>query len=225
MFLQKKEKGVIISASLRQEQKMLQKTKNGREKIENKIEREVSFLEEYTKTVFYTYPLLATVEKDYQEHILNKAILSYDVSINAERLAEYLASEVIEKEKLRWLKSVVETVLGKLSEEERTLMEIRYFGRTKKIRTLVKSKKEMGQAIQPENGLWSERTYFRKQTRLYEKAKTLLMAAGLTKEVYDSEFSDLDIFKKVDTYIQKGGLEKKVCNERKEWNGSYSSDS
>lgn len=90
------------------------------------------FLENYTKVVLYAYPLLRTVGEDYAEHIRNKALLSYDSAMTTERLAEYLAEEILCKERLEWLKRTVEDVLSRLSDVERTLVAIRYFGKTKK---------------------------------------------------------------------------------------------
>ena len=89
-------------------------------------------MENYTKVVLYAYPLLRTVGEDYAEHIRNKALLSYDSAMTTERLAEYLAEEILCKERLEWLKRTVEDVLSRLSDVERTLVAIRYFGKTKK---------------------------------------------------------------------------------------------
>ena len=52
-------------------------------------------MENYTKVVLYAYPLLRTVGEDYAEHIRNKALLSYDSAMTTERLAEYLAEEIL----------------------------------------------------------------------------------------------------------------------------------
>ena len=77
------------------------------------------------------YPLLATVGKDYEEHIRNKALLSYDSKTNAESLIEYIAEEIICKERLECLKSIVEEFFEKISDTDRALIAIRYFGKSR----------------------------------------------------------------------------------------------
>ncbi len=161
----------------------------------------MSFLKEYTKTIFYTYPLLRTVEKDYEEHIKNKALLSFDGRVATEKLAEYIAKEIIEKDKLAWLKGQVEGILQRLSEEERTLVCIRFF-RTKNIRDFVRKDEDT------DTSKWSERMYFRRQKRLEEKLGAMLDASGLTEEFYEKEFSYIDIFKRVDRLVKKGEKDK-----------------
>ncbi|MBP3422500.1 MAG: hypothetical protein J6K86_01910, partial [Clostridia bacterium] len=59
-------------------------------------QREVIVLKNYVKIILYAYPLLKTVEKDYEEHIGNKALLSYDGRWTAEQTAEYIAGEILE---------------------------------------------------------------------------------------------------------------------------------
>lgn len=176
-------------------------------------QREVIFLKTYVKAVLYTYPLLKTVGRDYEEHIRNKALLSYDSSICAEKLVEYIAEEILCKEKLEWLKELVESVLSRLSDEEKALMEIRYFGRPKKIRSFARIKAE---DTTRNKKTWSERMYFRRQNRLYEKVAAMLKAAGLTEECYKKEFSEMDLFKKVDRFIQDG-KDKQRSGREKRW--------
>jgi len=90
-------------------------------------------LENYVKTVLYAYPLLKTVGEDYAEHIKNKAVLSYNSPKSTESLAEYLAEEILRKNCLLWLKEVIERTVDKLSALDRGLVEMRYFGKKRKI--------------------------------------------------------------------------------------------
>ena len=85
-------------------------------------------MENYAKVILYAYPLLKTVGDDYAEHIRNKAVLSYNSPLTTERLAEYLTQEIVCKNALEWLKTTVESLMDRLTEEERTLLDIRYFG-------------------------------------------------------------------------------------------------
>lgn len=162
-------------------------------------------LENYAKAVLYAYPLLKTVRQDYEIHIRNKAVLSYRHSTDAETLAEYLAGEILDMRRLEWLKGKVECVLGKLNEEERMLLSIRYFGKGKKIKSLTDGGKQ-----------WSERNYFRRQRRLSEKVGAMLCFCGVTKELFLNEFARLDIFKKIYRFVEEGRDKKISAQERRE---------
>lgn len=172
-------------------------------------------MENYTKVVLYAYPFLLTVGKDYEEHIRNRAVLSFGSSMNAEKLVEYIAEEILRKERLEWLKGAVERVLAKLSDAERTLIAIRYFGRKRKIRAYryTKAAKERENA----NGRgWSERMYFRHQQRLGNKVSGLLKLEGLTEDVYERDFKDEETFAKIHAFVE-AGRDKGISVNEREW--------
>ena len=157
-------------------------------------------MEKYMKAVLYAYPLLKTVEEDYAEHIRNKALLSYNSRLTTQELAEYLAEEILHKNRLSWLKAVVEQTLARLSETERTLLEIRYFGKKRKLRFYSNEQTENnGEAC----FVWSERKYFRMQQKVGEKVSAMLKVAGVTKPVFERELAEIDIFRKVLRYIER----------------------
>lgn len=151
-------------------------------------------MENYLKTVLYAYPLLKTVGEDYEQHIRNKAILSYDGRWNTLRLAEYLAGEILQKNCLEWLKSVVEKVLYKLSDTERELLSVRYFGKRRK------------NAIDGEAASWSDRKYFRMLRRTSEKAGAMLVAAGVTKDKFFGELAPIDMIAKVHKFVERNQI-------------------
>ena len=163
----------------------------------------MSFLETYLKAVLHAYPLLKTVEQDYADHIKNKSLLSYDSNKTTEELAEYLAEEILRKERLVWLKKVVENVCRQLTKEERSLIEIRYFGRKRKTERFT-----------------SERAYFRKQNKAGERAACLLQAAGLDEDTYKKYFSQLEIFQRVEKCMKKS--EKRKAESQDSYNSSVS---
>ena len=66
--------------------------------------REETKLENYVKAVLYVYPRLERLEKDCEEHIRNRAFMSYDYRTTTERLSEELAEEIIRKGLIRELK-------------------------------------------------------------------------------------------------------------------------
>ncbi|MBQ8284122.1 MAG: hypothetical protein IJX75_03410 [Clostridia bacterium] len=168
-------------------------------------------MENYVKVVLYVYPLLETIGEDYAEHIKNKALLSYKAT-RTEDLAIYLAEEILAKEKLEWLKGVVDGILEKLSDVERTLVAIRYFGKRRKVRTFLRLKERSERGLDS----WSEREYFRKQKRLSDKMGAMLAVAGLTKERYEKEFSGMELFSKVDRFVSEG-RDKKMTQDERRW--------
>jgi hypothetical protein len=50
--------------------------------------------------VLYAYPLLEIMEEDYRIHIRNRALLSCLSTAPAEKTAEYIAGEILEKRKI-----------------------------------------------------------------------------------------------------------------------------
>ena len=138
-------------------------------------------MDTYVKAVLYVYPRLEKIEKDYEEHIKNKAFLSYDYRSATEVLTEYIAGEIIRKNLIGDLKGRVERALEKLSTEEKFLLELRYFGRKKALAEYCEKcvRKSMG----------SERNYYRRQNRTLGKISALLKLGGLTEEYFLREYA------------------------------------
>lgn len=162
----------------------------------------------FVRTVMYAYPYLRTVDKDYDECIKNRALLSYRSGKSAEELSVSIAEDIIEKRKLLWLKGMVEKVLCTLSDAEKMLVAIRYFGKERKKRGIVGAKmkalrkeNEMHRADKP--GVWSERKYFRVQHRLCERLRALFIQAGLTEEVFINEFLSVEMIEKIYRFAQE----------------------
>ncbi|MBE7068253.1 MAG: hypothetical protein E7381_03020 [Clostridiales bacterium] len=165
-------------------------------------------MENYVKAVLYAYPLLETVETDYGEHIYNKAILSYKSEKPAEVLAEYIVGELIEKERLVWLKTLTEKVLATLSDVERTWIAVRYFGKEKRIKSpLPPNKRKEGR------GFLSEGQYFRMQQRLGNRVGERLVALGLDKTRFEKEFKDMKIFEEIFKFLER---KKECCVSQRE---------
>ena len=167
-------------------------------------------MKNYVKIILYAYPLLKTVEKDYEEHIGNKALLSYDGRWTAEQTAEYIAGEILEMRRLEWLKEKVKEVLASLTDVEKTLVAIRYFGKSKRIKTFLKEEKNP-----LKSGKWTERSYFRRQARLGDKIGGAFALAGLTEEVFLEDFAHIEIFKRVAQLLEKRKNETISANERR----------
>ena len=156
--------------------------------------------------MLYAYPLLKRVEEDYRDHIRNKAVLSYDSRMTAERLAEYIAGEIITKRNLEALKEDLEKVFERLEERENLLLSFRYFGKRKQLREFLKN--ESGKSG------WSERKYFREQKRLGEKVNAMMRSVGLTEERYQAEFAALDVFQRIARFVGEGKEERILAKER-----------
>lgn len=163
----------------------------------------MSFLKTYLKAVLYAYPLLQTVEKDYADHITNKALLSYESKKSTEELAEYLAEEILRKERLIWLKKTVRQVYERLNEEEKTLVSVRYFGKKRKG---ARDQQEIGEKSKEK--AMSERMYFRRVKRAEEKMGAMLLSAGLDGETYEKNFAKIEPFQKIHTFLEKNEKQK-----------------
>ena len=134
--------------------------------------------ESYAKTILYIYPRLERIAADYGDHIRHRAILSYE-NRTAERAAEYLAEEILKKRAIEALKERVDAALKKLNDKERFLLEVRYFGRKKKLREFLEAGTERP---------GSERSYYRKQERLLKKVISVFSGVGLTEEAFFREY-------------------------------------
>lgn len=170
----------------------------------------------YVKAILYVYPFLKTVEKDYEEHIFNKAILSYRGNVNADRLAEYIAGQIVEKRNLVWLKGCVDNVLKQLTDDEKMLVQMRYFGKRRKIKRGVScpANKESGQVSS-----LCERKYFRLQSRLIKKLTELFAGEGITEETFACTFEKMPLFHQAYVCMRRA-KDKPLSKTEKEWLGA-----
>jgi hypothetical protein len=152
-------------------------------------------LKERVKAMLYAYALLGSVSEDYEEHIRNKAILSCLKSEPADRLAEKIAWEILEKRVLETFKGKIEDVLAGLTPTERTLVAIRFFGKEKDVKARLLSPREAGG--------WGERKYFRSQRKLLETLCAKFERIGLTAKYFDEELVGIDVFAKVVAIMER----------------------
>lgn len=167
----------------------------------------------YVKAVLYGYPLLKTVSEDYQAHIENKAALSVRTDKSAFELAVELAGEICEKRDLEWLKACVELTVDTLSDVEKTLIAARYFGKRRKRK---KSFTYDSERSKTEISGWSERKYFRFQSRLSKKVDAILNRLGLTEEVFEMKFAQTDIFRKIYRFVCEG-KDQSIAQRAQRW--------
>ena len=153
-------------------------------------------MKNYVKAVLYAYPVLKTVEKEYNQHISNMALLSYRSDAPAEVVAERIVGQIVEKDDLLWLKEQTEKIMEQLSELERTLLAVKFFGKERKLkRTLPKAD---GRKFP-----FSESKYFRMQMRLGEKMGAKLCSIGLTESEFEKRFAQMELFQLIFTYMQR----------------------
>lgn len=138
---------------------------------------------------------MAQMEKNYEEHILNKACLSFDNRRSGEFLVEELAGEVVKKEMIHELAILLNKVVSLLTERERYLLELRYFRRKKVLKGF---EDKLGKTV-----FGSVRRYFREQVRLLEKTARLMIRCGLTEEKME-EFMEIEELRAIVKYIEKG---------------------
>ena len=164
-------------------------------------------MENIVKAVLYTYTKLNTIEKDYEEHIQNRAILSHRYKGSVEALTEYLAGEVIRRHRLAELKSLLDKIIARLSDEEKLLLQLRYFGKIRRAKSGEKeSFVEVTRALKDElveKFKWSERSYYRKQNRLLKKLVAEFNRVGLTKESFENEWLQYEFLYAVYRFIRR----------------------
>ena len=173
--------------------------------------KEVIDLKKYVKVVLYAYPVLRTIGEEYQIHISNKALLSYKSQKTTEELAEYLAKEIICKQRLEWLKRLLDGILDKLDTTERALLHLRYFSPCKNRKQGI----ERGDAsVFSTIRSWSDSTYFRRQNKLAIKMESMLESVGFSEEIYEKDFAFIDVFQAVSRFLEGKGEEKIRKKER-----------
>lgn len=164
-------------------------------------------MKSYVKAVLYAYPFLANIDKEYDEHIFNRAVLSYRSDLSAERQALYIAGEIVEKQRLEWLKEKIDRVLQRLDDTERTLVSIRYFKKERKIKRRLTASS---------GAAWSERKYFRIQNRISEKVGAMLAAVGVSEELFLSELLKIELIAKLYRFVCRGG-DRYIRDNERQW--------
>lgn len=170
-------------------------------------------LKKYVKVVLYAYPTLKTIGEEYAIHISNKALLSYKSQKPAEELVEYLAKEIIYKQRLEWLKGFLEGIMDKLDDTEKALLRLRYFSPCKnRKKEIQKENAEVYTAI----ATWTDSSYFRRQNKLAKKIGNMIENAGFSEEIYQKDFAFIDILQCVARFLDRGGEGKLQEKERLE---------
>lgn len=155
---------------------------------------------DYVKAVLYAYPALEKIGEAVGTSVENKALLSYKNPRSAEAIAGEIAREIAARDAISELHALVDQLLKSLSEEENYLLEYKYFRRKQALDAF------RGYALD-----CSERSYFRKQQLLLEKAADFFGKKGWSRERFLSETNG--IFSRVMSAIG-GGMEYAVTSKR-----------
>ncbi len=172
----------------------------------------------YVKATLYAYPQMESIGKSYGEHIANRAICSHDGRVATEKLMVYLVGEIEEKRKIERLKLILDKALSGLSAEEKLLLDIRYFGKMEQSKRIFASiKAGLAEGEYAKIPLWSERTYFRRQTALLKKIALRLKTQGVDKEEFLKEYAGLDGLGHIYRYLELRCEEASVLKKEREF--------
>ena len=170
----------------------------------------------YVKATLYAYPQMESIGKSYGEYIANRAICSHNGRVATEKLMVYLVGEIEEKRKIERLKLILDKTLSGLSTEEKLLLDIRYFGKMEQSKRIFASiKAGLAEGEYAKIPLWSERTYFRRQTALLKKIALRLKTQGIDKEEFLKEYAGLDGLGHIYRYLELRCEEASVLKKEK----------
>ena len=159
---------------------------------------------EYAKTILYAYPHLSALAEAVGQSAENKAMLSFRSGGDALTLAEEVAAALATKSRLLSLKEAADGAIGACGEEERFLLEYKYFRRKREL-------KKYGGA----QFACSERSYFRHQAALLKKMAFLLSVRGWTEEAFLKAFCDFSPFLRALKWLAAGRERALVAHRRR----------
>ena len=155
---------------------------------------------DYVKAVLYAYPALEEIGEAVGTSAENKALLSYKNPRSTEEVAGEIVREIAVREAISELHAIVDGLLNSLTEEENFLLEYKYFRRKSALKSF------RGYALG-----CSERSYFRKQQLLLDKAADYFGKNGWSRERFVRETGG--VFQKMLAAIADG-MEYKLTGKR-----------
>ena len=141
-------------------------------------------VKEYQELILFLYPRLGRAAEDIGEVVEAKALASVSGRECAERCAERLLAYLHMRDCFLAVKAAVEEVAAALTEEERYLLEYKYFRRKPNLEG-----EFAGTGLR-----CSLRTYYRKQERLARRVNALFLRAGLTEAWFAANLAGLPFF-------------------------------
>lgn len=157
------------------------------------------------KVFLYAYPWLTGLAEASEVAAENKAALSFLSPRSSLGVCEEVAEEFFLSDRLLRLKEELDLIMQDLSEEEKFLLEYKYFRRKKNLALLAD--------MVP---TYSARSYFRKQNLLLMKVRSCLMFLGWTDEKFLYEFGGYPPFMKIYRALLSGRELSLFSKRRKE---------
>ena len=145
-------------------------------------------MENYVKALLYAYPFIERAKESYTQHVRSKALLSCDGRMATEKLVEYLVEEILRKRRLEWLEQRINWVLEELSERERMLIEICFFGERKKLPILKEMLKNSGYVKR--FGPIATKMF---RLRTFRKTANLMEKHGITEKRFHNFLKHIDV--------------------------------
>lgn len=136
-------------------------------------------MKDYQKIILFLYPKLKRLIVSVGEIARARAVAS-GADFATERCAEKIMEYIRFRDCLIVLEDDMQSILGELGREELYLLEYKYFRRKK---MLEKEFADVRLAC-------SERTYFRRQTRLESRLNGLFMRRGMSEEWFMRTFGE-----------------------------------
>ncbi len=165
---------------------------------------------EYAEVALYAFVHLGDLAEGLRAGAETRALLSYRAR-DALAAMESIAGDFATAEELECLAEEVEEVVSTLTEEEKFLLEHKYFRRAEELARYGETPVFRG----------TERHYFRKQCALLEKLALLFGKRGYTEEAFFRRFGDFTPFLRAHAALKKGkrgkdGVRRKLTYQKSE---------
>lgn len=158
---------------------------------------------DWERVFLYAYPKLGEMAEAEETAAETRAALSFRSSKSALAAAADVAEGFFVARALEAARQSVESALSVLGEEEKYLLEYKYFRRTRVLR-----EKFGGMKLH-----CTKRTYFRRQAALLRRVSLLLHARGWTEARFREEFSAYEPFLRA-LRVLRAGREKQNAPRR-----------
>lgn len=147
----------------------------------------------YEKTLLYLYPHLDKMSAALDTSLRTQAVLSYRRRESAEALVERLLLSDFQSAFLLQTKAELDGLLGAFPQEDRFVLEYRYFRRKRYMRVYEREAFRM-----------SLRTFYRRQHRVLQKFSAALHRRGMDEKWFLDNFSQMDWAMRVYEKVRAG---------------------
>ncbi len=142
---------------------------------------------EYEKTLLYIYPKMGYLQFVYRELADTKIVTSVKNTDRCEKIVEEILDCIAIKEAIERLKVLIDGILCFLTEDEKCILEYRYFRRKELL-----NGKYAGYEFS-----CSYTSFLRKSKAVTKKFSLLLNKCGYTKQKFEEEFKRSDLIMKI----------------------------